>query len=262
MADCSDGRAPTLLGRCSASIGPRSSGDGQWRRTSNRCTSTTVGSALLANPLLNKGTAFTIEERDALGLHGLLPTHVETIEERADRVRAQLALLETDLERHVLLRGVQDYDETLFLRVLLDDIVDAACRSCTRRSSARRARSSARSTSTTAACSSPTPTSTAWRRCSAVDPPRRGRGDRRHRRRAHPRPRRPGRRRPRHPDRQAVALLRLRGHRPGHHAARSCSTSAPTTRSGATTPTTSAGATSGSSGPTTTPSSRRSCRPS
>ena len=66
-----------------------------------------------------------IEERDALGLHGLLPTHVETIEERADRVRAQLALLETDLERHVLLRGVQDYDETLFLRVILDDIVDA-----------------------------------------------------------------------------------------------------------------------------------------
>src|SRR3954454_10768006 len=81
------------------------------------------GIELLANPLLNKGTAFTMEERDALGLHGLVPTHVETIEERADRVRAQLALLETDLERHVLLRGVQDYDETLFLRVILDDIV-------------------------------------------------------------------------------------------------------------------------------------------
>ena len=81
------------------------------------------GVGLLANPLLNKGTAFTMEERDALGLHGLLPTHVETLEQRADRVRAQLALLETDLERHVLLRGVQDYDETLFLRVILDDIV-------------------------------------------------------------------------------------------------------------------------------------------
>ena len=82
------------------------------------------GVGLLANPLLNKGTAFTIEERDALGLHGLVPTNVETIEQRADRVRAQLDLLETDLEKHVLLRGVQDYDETLFLRLLLDDIVE------------------------------------------------------------------------------------------------------------------------------------------
>ena len=43
------------------------------------------GIGLLANPLLNKGTAFTMEERDAVGLHGLLPTHVETIEEHADR---------------------------------------------------------------------------------------------------------------------------------------------------------------------------------
>jgi malate dehydrogenase (oxaloacetate-decarboxylating) len=49
---------------------------------------------------------------------------VESIEERADRVRLQLATLETDLEKHVLLRGVQDYDETLFLRVILDDIVE------------------------------------------------------------------------------------------------------------------------------------------
>lgn len=80
------------------------------------------GIAVLTNPLLNKGTAFSIEERDALGLHGLLPTHVETIAERADRVRHQLAALETDLEKHVLLRGVQDYDETLFLRLILDDI--------------------------------------------------------------------------------------------------------------------------------------------
>jgi malate dehydrogenase (oxaloacetate-decarboxylating) len=82
------------------------------------------GISVLTNPLLNKGTAFTIEERDALGLHGLVPTNVETIEERASRVRAQLAEVETDLERHVLLRNVQDYDETLFLRVILDNIVE------------------------------------------------------------------------------------------------------------------------------------------
>lgn len=80
------------------------------------------GVDLLSIPFLNKGTAFTLAERDELDLHGLLPTHVENIEQRADRVRAQLALEPTDIARHILLRGVQDYDETLFLRLLLDDI--------------------------------------------------------------------------------------------------------------------------------------------
>ena len=80
------------------------------------------GVDLLSKPLLNKGTAFSLVERDAFGLHGLLPTNVETIEQRADRVRSQLELETTDLARHELLRGVQDYDETLFLRLLVDDI--------------------------------------------------------------------------------------------------------------------------------------------
>ena len=65
---------------------------------------------------------FRSEERDAFGLHGLLPTHIETIEQRADRVRSQLADEPTPLGKHMLLRDVQDYDETLFLRVILDDI--------------------------------------------------------------------------------------------------------------------------------------------
>jgi malate dehydrogenase (oxaloacetate-decarboxylating) len=81
------------------------------------------GIQVLADPLLNKGTAFTIVERDELGLHGLVPTNVETIEQRADRVRSQLALAESDLAKYALLRNVQDYDETLFLRLLLDDLV-------------------------------------------------------------------------------------------------------------------------------------------
>jgi malate dehydrogenase (oxaloacetate-decarboxylating) len=81
------------------------------------------GIQVLANPLLNKGTAFTIVERDELGLHGLVPTNVETIEQRADRVRSQLALAESDLAKYALLRNVQDYDETLFLRLSLDDLV-------------------------------------------------------------------------------------------------------------------------------------------
>jgi malate dehydrogenase (oxaloacetate-decarboxylating) len=80
------------------------------------------GVDLLSSPHLNKGTAFTIEERDRFGLHGLLPTNVESIEVRADRVRSQLELAASDLACHMLLRGVQDYDETLFLRLLVDDI--------------------------------------------------------------------------------------------------------------------------------------------
>ncbi len=91
---------------------------------SNPLTVTATGQDLLTHPLTNKGTAFTIEERDALGLHGLLPTHVETIDDRTARIRAQYELATTDLTRHVLLRGVQDYDETLFLRLLLDDITN------------------------------------------------------------------------------------------------------------------------------------------
>jgi malate dehydrogenase (oxaloacetate-decarboxylating) len=80
------------------------------------------GQQLLRDPRLNKGTAFTVDERDAFGLHGLLPTHIETIEQRADRVRSQLDDEPTPLGKHMLLRDVQDYDETLFLRVILDDI--------------------------------------------------------------------------------------------------------------------------------------------
>ena len=86
-----DGRAPTLLGRAprdASALDRAETGHGEGPH--NRCTVDDRGVGLLANPLLNKGTAFTMEERDALGLHGLLPTHVETIEERADRVRAQL----------------------------------------------------------------------------------------------------------------------------------------------------------------------------
>lgn len=80
------------------------------------------GQQLLTDPTLNKGTGFTAGERDAFGLHGLLPTHIETIEQRADRVRSQLDSEDTLLGKHMLLRDVQDYDETLFLRVVLDDI--------------------------------------------------------------------------------------------------------------------------------------------
>jgi malate dehydrogenase (oxaloacetate-decarboxylating)(NADP+) len=56
------------------------------------------GMALLRDPLLNKGTAFTTQERDALGLRGLLPAHVLSMEAQAERVLTNLRRLPNDLE--------------------------------------------------------------------------------------------------------------------------------------------------------------------
>ena len=73
-----------------------------------------TGPDLLANPLLNKGTAFTDDERDTFGLHGFLPPHIGTLEVQISRRMEALHSLETDFERYVLLRGLQDGNETLF----------------------------------------------------------------------------------------------------------------------------------------------------
>jgi malate dehydrogenase (oxaloacetate-decarboxylating) len=71
-------------------------------------------SSLLDNPLLNRGTAFTLEERDAFHLHGLLPDHVETLENQVARCLDGVRGLATDLDRCVFLRDLQDTNETLF----------------------------------------------------------------------------------------------------------------------------------------------------
>ena len=76
------GRDLRCSGELLAAYDRAETGNGEEPRTDAR---QRRGIGLLANPLLNKGTAFTMEERDAVGLHGLLPTHVETIEEQADR---------------------------------------------------------------------------------------------------------------------------------------------------------------------------------
>ncbi len=75
---------------------------------------------LLAQPLLNKGTAFTEEERTALGLHGLLPPQIETLEQQATRAYDAFRRKTDDLERHIYLRALQDTNEVLFYRLLLD----------------------------------------------------------------------------------------------------------------------------------------------
>jgi len=80
------------------------------------------GIAVLRDPLLNKGTAFTESERDALGLRGLLPAHVLSLEEQATRVLENLQHLPDDLEKYVALNALHDRNETLFFRVVCDNI--------------------------------------------------------------------------------------------------------------------------------------------
>ena len=77
------------------------------------------GHELLACPLLNKGTAFTEEERDQLGLHGLLPPHVGTLEQQVERRLRALRACDNDLERYAFMRDLQDVNETLFYALLV-----------------------------------------------------------------------------------------------------------------------------------------------
>lgn len=80
------------------------------------------GLDLLHDPEFNKGTAFTEAERDALGIRGLLPPRVFTLEEQLQRVTENLARKESDLERYVYLAALQDRNETLFYRTIIDHI--------------------------------------------------------------------------------------------------------------------------------------------
>ncbi len=80
------------------------------------------GFTLLNHPRLNKGTAFTEEERDAFDLHGLLPPHVGTLEEQITRRRRAFDAFETPIEKYSFMRDLQDINETLFYALLLSDV--------------------------------------------------------------------------------------------------------------------------------------------
>jgi len=79
------------------------------------------GLALLRDPHLNKSTAFTEAEREALGLLGLLPEGIDSAAAQIQRVHLQLARKPNDLEKYIYLSQLQDKDETLFFRVLMSD---------------------------------------------------------------------------------------------------------------------------------------------
>jgi len=80
------------------------------------------GVALLREPLLNKGTAFSEKERDAFGLRGLLPAHLLSQEEQVARILTNLRRLPDDLEKYVALNALHDRNEALFFRVVCDNI--------------------------------------------------------------------------------------------------------------------------------------------
>jgi malate dehydrogenase (oxaloacetate-decarboxylating)(NADP+) len=82
----------------------------------------TQGVDWLHNPVFNKGTAFTEAERDALGLRGLLPPHVQTMDEQVRRVMNNFRSKSSDLERYIQIVGLQDRNETLFYRVVMDHL--------------------------------------------------------------------------------------------------------------------------------------------
>ena len=84
--------------------------------------STVRGIALLRDPLLNKGTAFTEQERDTYGLRGLLPAHVLSMEAQAKRVMTNLRRLPNDLDKYVALNALHDRNEALFFRVVSEHI--------------------------------------------------------------------------------------------------------------------------------------------
>ena len=77
-----------------------------------------TGPELLRDPLLNKGTAFSDAERDELGLHGLLPPHVGSLEDQLTRRVRAFHGQDDDLERYTYLRSLQDTNETLFYALL------------------------------------------------------------------------------------------------------------------------------------------------
>jgi malate dehydrogenase (oxaloacetate-decarboxylating) len=85
-------------------------------------TTSLSGYQLLADPLLNKGTAFTEAERGMFDLHGLLPPNISVLDEQISRRLHALRNFKTDLERYSFLRGLHDANETLFFALLVKNI--------------------------------------------------------------------------------------------------------------------------------------------
>ncbi|MEU2333732.1 NAD-dependent malic enzyme [Streptomyces sp. NPDC013172] len=94
----------------------------QWNADEGRIETTDRGRAVLSQPRLNRGTAFTPEERRKLGLVGLVPPAVLTLEQQAERAYQQYAAQPTDLAKNVNLTALHDRNQVLFHRLLGDHL--------------------------------------------------------------------------------------------------------------------------------------------
>src|ERR1700733_9871351 len=92
------------------------------RRTMATTTSISHGRELLSDPRLNRGTAFTVQERSALGLEGLLPAAVQSLEDQAKRSYEQYLARPTDLAKNEFLAGLRDRNEVLYYKLLADHL--------------------------------------------------------------------------------------------------------------------------------------------
>ena len=77
-----------------------------------------AGPSLLETPLLNKGSAFSEEERSHFNLTGLLPPRFESIDEQVERAYMQYRTFDTNLNKHIYLRAIHDNNETLFFKLV------------------------------------------------------------------------------------------------------------------------------------------------
>ncbi|MCL6671519.1 NAD-dependent malic enzyme [Streptomyces panaciradicis] len=94
----------------------------EWNAGHHRFETSARGRAVLADPRLNRGTAFTAQERRDLGLDGLIPPRVLTLDQQADRAYGQYSAQPTDLAKHVNLAALHDRNEVLFYRLLSDHL--------------------------------------------------------------------------------------------------------------------------------------------
>jgi malate dehydrogenase (oxaloacetate-decarboxylating) len=94
----------------------------RWNAGEKAWETTCRGYGVLSDPWLNKGTAFTESERAALGLTGLLPSRVLTLDQQAQRAYRQCSQQASDLDKNVYLTALHDRNEVLFYRVLTDHL--------------------------------------------------------------------------------------------------------------------------------------------
>ena len=81
-----------------------------------------AGPTLLETPLLNKGTAFSKQERESFNLRGLLPPRYETLDEQVARADMQFSAFRSPLNKHIWLRAIQDTNETLYFRLVQEHV--------------------------------------------------------------------------------------------------------------------------------------------